>query len=276
MTVHRITDPAGLLCASAPPPGRFAARAPACVTVKGYAITRYPHRSLASCAQRLGRPAMPAAPYRRLDAGAIVAGYPLQQQDARDPRLTDCVEYLLDHCFVDDAFFQDMIHSGQNAYLTLQVAQVLLRAGDPRYIELMDAVARLASPTGQWPEAIHPQTGGGCMGDGHHVWASAEWVLMLRNCFLREEGDCLVLASGIPARWLASGEVLSFGPAPTAFGAVSVRLEPVDDGQFMLSWNADWHAAAPHIEAALPGYRVVESGQDHRLLALGGAGETPA
>ncbi len=236
-------------------------------------------RSLASCAQRLGRPAMPAAPYRRLDAGAIgsiVAGYPLQQQEARDPRLTDCVEYLLDHCFVDDAFFQDMIHSGQNAYLTLQVAQVLLRAGDPRYIELMDAVARLASPTGQWPEAIHPQTGGGCMGDGHHVWASAEWVLMLRNCFLREEGDCLVLASGIPARWLASGEVLSFGPAPTAFGALSVRLEPADDGQFMLSWNAVWHAAAPRIEAALPGYRVVDSGHDHRLLEPAATGEAPA
>ena len=28
-------------------------------------------RSLAGCAQRLGRPAMPASPYRRLDAGAI-------------------------------------------------------------------------------------------------------------------------------------------------------------------------------------------------------------
>ena len=37
---------------------------------------------------------------------------------------------------------------------------------DPRYLELMDTVASLASPTGQWPEAIHPRTLGGCMGDG--------------------------------------------------------------------------------------------------------------
>ncbi|MEQ8516750.1 MAG: hypothetical protein RIC38_14170, partial [Chromatocurvus sp.] len=226
-------------------------------------------RSLASCEQRLGRPAMPAAPYRRLDAGAvgsIAAGYPLQLQDAQDPRLMDCVKYLRDECFVDGAFFQDMIHSGQNAYLTLQVAQVLLRAGDPRYLELMDTVAGLASPTGQWPEAIHPQTGGGCMGDGHHVWASAEWVLMLRNCFLREEGDSLVLAGGIPSRWLASGEAMGFGPAPTVFGTVSVRLEPVGDGQLALSWDADWHAAPPRIVAALPGYRVSESGSDRLLL----------
>ncbi|MFN2328568.1 MAG: hypothetical protein ABR612_06600 [Chromatocurvus sp.] len=227
-------------------------------------------RSLASCEQRLGRPAMPAAPYRRLDAGAvgsIVAGYPLQLQAARDPRLVDCVDYLIDECFVHDAFFQDMIHSGQNAYLTLQVAQVLLRAGDPRYLELMDAVARLASPTGQWPEAIHPQTGGGCMGDGHHVWASAEWVLMLRNCFLREEGDSLVLAGGIPGRWLETGEPMAFGPAPTVFGTVSVRIEHADDGCVAISVAADWHASPPLLTSALPGYHIVENGSDRLLLA---------
>ena len=35
------------------------------------------------------------------------------------------------------------------------------------------------------------------MGDGQHAWASAEWVLMIRNLFVREEGERLVLASGI-------------------------------------------------------------------------------
>ncbi len=226
-------------------------------------------RSLESCFERLGRPAMPAAPYRRLDAGAvgsIVAGYPLQLQAAQDSRLLDCVDYLLDKCFVGGAFFQDMIHSGQNVYLTLELAQVLLRAGDSRYLELMDAVAELASDTGQWPEAIHPQTRGGCMGDGHHVWASAEWVLMLRSCFLREEGDALILASGIPERWLQSGEVLSFGPALTVFGSVSVRLEPAGEDRFALTWQADWHAASPHIVAALPGYHSVETESGRILL----------
>ncbi|MFP5344729.1 MAG: hypothetical protein ACLGGU_03675, partial [Gammaproteobacteria bacterium] len=153
-------------------------------------------RSLAGAAERLGRPAMPASPCRRLDAGAIgslSAGYPAQLCAPDDPRLLDTVEFLLQNCMVQGGFFQDMIHSGINPYLPLHLAQVLLRAGDSRYLALMDAVARLASPTGQWPEAIHPRTGGGCMGDGQHVWAAAEWVLMIRNCFVREEEDRLIL-----------------------------------------------------------------------------------
>ncbi|MDT3706354.1 MAG: hypothetical protein ROZ09_05965 [Thiobacillus sp.] len=214
-------------------------------------------RSLAGCEARLGRPAMPASPYRRLDAGAIGSlafGYPVQLGAPDDRRLLDSVEFLLDRCFVKGAFYQDMIHSGLNAYLTLHVAQILLRAGDPRHLDLMDAVAALASPTGQWPEAIHPLTGGGCMGDGHHVWAAAEWVLMIRNCFVREEGERLILCAGIPARWLDQAMSIRFGPAPTAFGALSLSITPAAGNLPRVDWQGDWHRSVPPIEIRLPGF----------------------
>ena len=147
-----------------------------------------------------------------------------------------------------------MIHSGLNAYLTLHVAQVLLRAGDPRYLKLMDAVAKLASPTGQWPEAIHPRTGGGCMGDGHHVWASAEWVMMIRNCFVREEGERLILCAGIPPRWLDHNQPITFGPAPTTFGTVSITITPAPGKPLQVSWQSDWHTTAPIVEVRFPGF----------------------
>lgn len=212
-------------------------------------------RSLATCEKRLGRPGMPASPYRRLDAGAIGSlafGYPTQQAEPNDPRLLDCVEFLLDRCFVNGAFYQDMIHSGLNAYLTLHVAQVLLRAGDRRHEQLMDAVADLASPTGQWPEAIHPGTAGGCMGDGHHVWAAAEWVLMIRHCFVREEGDRLVLCSGLPRRWLQQDRPIRFGPAPTAFGPVTVTVEPRQGEPARVTWQGDWFGQPPTVDVRLP------------------------
>ncbi|GGX63220.1 hypothetical protein [Saccharospirillum salsuginis] len=216
-------------------------------------------RSLEQCQARLGRPGMPASPYRRLDAGAIgslAVGYPLQLWRPDDPRLLDCVEFLLERCFVKGAFYQDMIHSGLNAYLTLHVAQVLLRAGDPRYLELMDAVADLASPTGQWPEAIHPLTEGGCMGDGHHVWASAEWVLMIRNLFVREEGDELRLCEGVPRRWLEKNQPIRFGPAPTPYGALSLAILPEDGGGWRLEWRGDWRREWPPMTVCLPGFKT--------------------
>jgi hypothetical protein len=207
---------------------------------------------------RLERQAIPASPYRRLDTGAIgslVASYPLRVFEGKDPQVLDTVEYLLQNCLVHGGFFHDMTHSGINPYLTLHIAQVLLRAGDKRYFPLMSEVARLATSTGQWPEAIHPRTGGGCMGDGQHVWAAAEWVLMIRNCFVREEGERLILCSGIPQAWLDKKQPISFGPAPTRFGSISVFIEYTLTGA-VVKWQAKWFAGEPAIEIALPGHRA--------------------
>jgi hypothetical protein len=201
--------------------------------------------------------AISASPYRRLDAGAVgslVADYPLQLFAPGDARLMKTTEYLLSQCSFEGGFFQQMIHSGINAYLTLHIAQVLLRAGDLRALELIDTIARLASPTGQWPEAIHPRTGGGCMGDGQHVWASAEWAQMIRNLFVREEYDKLVIGSGLFPRWLQRREPLFFGPTLTPFGHVSVHLKPESAGRFLLTLEANWRGSPPALHIRVPGH----------------------
>jgi hypothetical protein len=187
--------------------------------------------------------------------GSLVAGYPLQLFAAEDQWLLATVDFLLEKCTFRGGFFQDVIHSGINAYLTLHMAQVLLRAGDMRALELFRTVAELASPTGQWPEAIHPRTLGGCMGDGHHVWASAEWVVMQRNCFVREEGQRLVLCAGLFPEWLTQTKPLSFGPTPTLFGPVTVRVSPEDD-QITVIWQGEWRGAAPEVSVCLPHFPV--------------------
>jgi hypothetical protein len=220
-------------------------------------------QSLKQAAEKLRRQAMPAAPTRRLDAGSIgslALGYPTQLCAEDDIRLLDTCEFLLEYCCVDNGFFQDMTHSGINPYLTLHISQALMRAGDVRYAPLMQRVADLATSTGQWPEAIHPATGGGCMGDGQHVWAAAEWVLMLRNCFLREEDNCLVIGAGISEEWLSSGQLIAFGPAATSFGQVKVTIEPQNTAttiSHLIRWHADWHSEAPQIEVRLPGQPIL-------------------
>lgn len=147
-----------------------------------------------------------------------------------------------------------MIHSGVNAYLTLDLAQSLLRAGDARFAELIRRVAALASPTGQWPEAIHPRTLGGCMGDGQHGWAAGEWIMMMRNCFVREEGSSQIVGSGLLPEWLASPDELRFGPTLTAWGPVSVRLQGS-----VLRLEASWRHIAPALVIAVLGFKRIEA-----------------
>jgi len=156
------------------------------------------------------------------------------------------------NCLVRGGFFQDMIHSGINPYLTLHLAQVLLRAGDDRWRGLMQTVAELATSTGQWPEAVHPRTGGGCMGDGQHTWAAAEWVQMVRACFVREEGERLILAAGMGADWLSRGEPLHFGPTATRFGSITVTVTPEQE-TVRVDWEANWRQPPEAIEVPLPG-----------------------
>jgi hypothetical protein len=224
---------------------------------------------LAKVSQLLGRQEMPASPYRRLDSGAVgslAAGYPLQIFSPHDERLLDTTNFLYDCCRVRGGFFQDIIHSGINPYLTLHLAQVYLRAGNLRFKDLLRSVAELASPTGQWPEAVHPRTLGGCMGDGNHVWAAAEWIIMIRNCMVREEQDRLFIASGILPEWLAQYEPITFGPAPTSFGNVSVSVIP-SEKHIEVSWNGIWRQEPPGIVIHLPGHDPVIPGpHDHAVI----------
>jgi hypothetical protein len=231
------------------------------------------NRCLERVSLRLGTQAMPASPYRRLDSGAIgslACGYPLQLSGPRDERLLATARFLLDHCLVNGGFYQDIIHSGINPYLTLHLAQVLLRAGEPEGLDLVRTIADLATSTGQWPEAIHPRTGAGCMGDGHHVWAAAEWILMLRNATLREEGETLVIGEGFQPEWSSLSRSLHLGPVPTTFGNVEIEIEPVDNGA-EVRWHADWRRE-PSIEVRIPGFAelAVEKGSKSARVARSG------
>jgi hypothetical protein len=223
--------------------------------------------------------AIPASPKRRMDSGAVgslVADYPLQLFAPGDERILKTADYLRDHSSHEGGFFQNMIHSGINPYLTLHLAQIRLRAGAPDVAwALMDHVASLASSTGQWPEAIHPRTAGGCMGDGQHMWAACEWAMMVRNCFVREEHGALIIGSGVRKEWLAA-DGASLGPTLTPFGPVSVRLAPGPDappppadepaqgdtaantgrpgGSLHVLVEGTWRGAMPQLDLRVPGF----------------------
>ncbi len=222
--------------------------------------------SIALVAEEKNTPAIPSSPNRRLDSGAIgsiVADYPLQLLPPGDERMLATADYLFDNCLQSGCFFQDMIHSGINIYMTLELAQVYLRSGNPRFRELLAAAASLASPTGQWPEAIHPLTGGGCMGDGQHGWAAAEWLMLIRNMFIMEEEDSLIIGRGLFTDWLEKTDTLLYGPTLTPFGKVSVRIE-CGGGRPEVRLTADWYRRPGRTLVLLPGYKATDlTGPDY-------------
>ena len=133
----------------------------------------------------------------------------------------------------------------------------------------MDAVVALASPTGQWPEAIHPLTMGGCMGDGQHIWAAAEWLMFVRNLFVREETDTLIIGSGVRPEWLEAGEA-GFGPTLTPYGSVKVNFT-ADENGVVVNVDADWRGGrAPALELRVPGCVAhrVEAGETQREFSV--------
>jgi hypothetical protein len=90
------------------------------------------------------------------------------------------------------------------------------------------------------------------MGDGQHAWAAAEWIMMVRNCFLFEEEfeDRLILAAGLSLDWCEGEKPTKFGPAPTRFGPVTVSLQ-ISGEEVELSWFGTWHGREPEVEVRL-------------------------
>ena len=92
------------------------------------------------------------------------------------------------------------------------------------------------------------------MGDAQHGWAAAEWLMMMRHLFVREESDAIYLGSGIFPEWIENGRPLAFGPAPVPGGRLTVRLEPTG-GKLMLNLDGDLAGIDQDLVAAVPGYR---------------------
>ena len=193
--------------------------------------------SLRLVRQRLSSSAIPAGPRRRVDSGVIgslAACWPLRLFDASDDRIVASLDALRAEFCSGPAFYQGISHTGLGTYLTLQLAFVELEAGDRRALERLDWLLGAATTTFTWPEAIHPQLGGGCMGDGHHGWAAADFLSFVRNVLVRDTRDGLELCTVLPPAWI--GRPIEVHDAPTHAGQLSFAVRWHDDRPALL-WD---------------------------------------
>jgi hypothetical protein len=226
--------------------------------------------SLGIVAMRLGTEAIPAGPRRHIDAGAIgslVAGNPLNLLPTDDARLQATLDVVRDRFMLGDAFFQAISHTGLGTYLTMQIAAVELAGGDRRALSRLRWLLDSATPTWTWPEAIHPRLPGGCMGDGHHGWAAADFLSFVRNMLVREASEpapALALCSMIPDDWWGRG--IEVHDAPTHFGRLSYAVRWHGDRPALL-WELERH---PDVDAV----RLTTPGLDPSWSSIESRGET--
>ena len=87
------------------------------------------------------------------------------------------------------------------------------------------------------------------MGDGHYGWAAAEWLMMIRNLFVREEGDTIVIGSGNFPEWIESDH----GPTLIPGGQVTFALCK-SGATILLDIDIENWKNKPDIIVAIPGY----------------------
>jgi hypothetical protein len=122
-----------------------------------------------------------------------------------------------------------------------------------------------ATPTWTWPEAIHPRLPGGCMGDGHHGWAAADFMSLARNLLVREVDDGLALVSLLPDDW--SGQSFAIDDAPTHYGRLSFAVRWHGERPALL-WELQPHPGVESVHLTAPGLDPTWSTTDRRGEAL--------
>jgi hypothetical protein len=74
-------------------------------------------------------------------------------------------------------------------------------------------------------------------GNMPHGWTAAEWIMLLRDLFVRDDGDRLVLGPHLPASWRVPGARFGAHDLPTRFGLVSYEATVDADGRVDLEYN---------------------------------------
>jgi len=185
-------------------------------------------RSLERVAHRLGSALIPASPTRPFDESAIgfVSGiYPLDITDIYPFAFRTTLQEFTERFVDGKGFFHPIIHSGYNPYLTLQIAHAYLLMNQPqRAWQIAETIFRQCASPYSLPEAIHPKTGGGAMGDGHHGWAAAEIVLFLLDCLVRVQADTLYLFKDLQPGMLQWGINTGVQGIATSLGVIGCAL----------------------------------------------------
>jgi hypothetical protein len=117
----------------------------------------------------------------------------------------------------------------------IRIAGALIRLGrraEAHELLRFHLAERRPAVWNQWPEITwRDPKAPGHQGDLPHAWIGAEYCLVFRDLFVheREADRSLVIGAGLPAEWLASGEI-RVRRLPTVYGLLDLDVARFDGG----------------------------------------------
>jgi hypothetical protein len=205
------------------------------------------------------------------DWGNLWAAYPGQVLAPGDPRVSATLAKVRAAFREGIATYLD--GTDLHGYLGFRVFETDLLRGDQRAAldGLYASLAHTTSTHGGFETGIRVY-GKRSVDDNMtpHGWFAAEYVALVRNMLVREEGDGLTILSALSPEWLRPGRVVAIAGAPTIYGKVSVRLRALRDGA-LLTWSAPRVPLRWPVPAWVSAVRARGLSPDARTIALTGA-----
>jgi GH15 family glucan-1,4-alpha-glucosidase len=203
---------------------------------------------------RKSNPFIPISPSRFLDSGlitALVGVYPLNIMDPQAEIVTNTIHLLEKYFLTNNIYFNHLDHPGYNIASNCQLAQTYLYRQDTKAFNIIDWLTTNTTSTGAWPEALHPHSKGGCAGDGHDTLATAEFLILVRNMLVKEEGQSLHITPIFPKEWLNNKKPIQVKDLPSYFGKINFTMS-FSENTVHLDMNNEYSLQPTTLKVSLP------------------------
>jgi len=170
--------------------------------------------------------------------GNLTMLHPTLLFDPLDPRVTATLDRVRGG-FVEGTIRWSpekmrVIHPYMSTYVT---NSEIIRGEREKAVDHFYHLLAHTTSTHGFPEGVYYETRTAWNNTVPHLWAAAQYIIVLRNMLFRSDGEVLHLLPAVPAAWLRPGKRIVVVGAPTVFGKVSFAIKGVDGGaEVRFSW----------------------------------------
>lgn len=166
-------------------------------------------------------------PVREVIAGLAIS-YPLCLYERKERFIQEWLDRIFAGSVYHGGVIAPLEFPGIDLELTSRLGVILLRE-EREYDQVFKLLIKTISSAGNWPDRIHPAFGGGIGTTGHSQQVGCQFLLMLRNIMVMDEGDSLYLLPGIITSKFWTEINIELNNFPTIFGEISLKSRNIGE-----------------------------------------------